>query len=196
MFKFQFDKLKERMDKNKKEATIIITAGSLLFAFIYFKIFIGPQIAGISALIPEVKKVRLDIGKTMDDISRKENFEKKLKQMEDEINLYIKKLPMEHEIPMLLEDISNMATTSNVKILGISPLGGGKEGGAKAKVYQGIPIMINAVGGYHELGVFINKLENADRFMEISDLKVNSNKADYRRHNIELIVSTYVLLKG
>ena len=64
----------------------------------------------------------------------------------------------------------------------------------KAKAYQEIPIMISARSGYHELGSFISKLENADRFMEVSDIKLKANSANFRKHNVELIVSTYLLV--
>lgn len=197
MPKIQLDKLKEiKLDKTKKETLVFIIIGAFLFVFLYFQFFLKTTISELFALSPEIRKLKIDIKNTKEDLYHEETLKKRLKDMEGRIDIYERKLPVEHEIPMLLEDLSRMAKDSYVKILGITPVGVGiREKQKKSKVYREIPIMIKAKSGYHELATFINRLEDADRFMELSDIKIKSNKDDPRRHDIELTVSTYVLLK-
>ena len=200
MPKIRLDKLKElKLGKTKKETLAFIIIGVILFIFLYSQIFLKSVLSELFVLNPEIRKLKIDIKITKEDLRHEETLKKRLKDMEGRIDVYEKKLPVEHEIPMLLEDLSRMAKNSYVKILGITPVSISRRGKRKelkkSKVYREIPIMIRAKSGYHELATFINKLEAADRFMELSDIKVKSNKDDFRRHDIELIVSTYVLLK-
>ncbi|MCX5680091.1 MAG: type 4a pilus biogenesis protein PilO, partial [Candidatus Omnitrophica bacterium] len=57
-----------------------------------------------------------------------------------------------------------------------------------------IPILINARSGYHELGKLLSNMENADRFMKVSDIQIKSNSQLPRKHEVEILVLTYVLL--
>ena len=104
-------------------------------------------------------------------------------------------LPVEQEVPKLLEMLSTMARSSNVKIVGITPLAS-KQEESPEKIYQEIPILISAKSGYHELGRFLSDLESSDRFMKVSDIDIKENKSNVKRHDVELLVVTYVLLEG
>ena len=104
-------------------------------------------------------------------------------------------LPAEQEIPKLLEDLSDMAKRANVKILGITPMAS-KQEAQPAEIYQEIPILINAKSGYHELGKFLSDLENAGRFMKVADIKIKENKVSPKKHDVELLVLTYKLLRN
>jgi Tfp pilus assembly protein PilO len=65
---------------------------------------------------------------------------------------------------------------------------------AGAAPYIEIPITINLRCSYHDLGRFINMIENSDRFMKVTDLTINTNP-DPMVHNIRLIVNIFVLKK-
>ena len=190
-------KLKDiKLDKTKKEVLILIITGLIVFVVLYFQIFLKSAIAELFTLVPEARNLKADIKKTKEDLKYEAILKKRFESMEGKIGIYGKKLPAEQDIPILLRDLSNMARDSYVKILGINPMSSRKsQSRNRLNVYQEIPIMISARSGYHELGTFIDKIENADRFMEISDIKMKSNPSSLRRHDIELVVSTYVLLK-
>ena len=40
------------------------------------------------------------------------------------------------------------------------------------------------------------KLEDADRFMKVADIDIKANKATPKKHDVELLVLTYVLAKA
>jgi Tfp pilus assembly protein PilO len=85
-----------------------------------------------------------------------------------------------------------MARSANVKIVEITPLASKQEPGSD-QTYLEIPIMINAKSGYHELGKFIINLENTDRFKKIADMDVTANKTASKKHDVKLLILTYVL---
>ena len=89
-----------------------------------------------------------------------------------------------------------MAKRSDVKILGITPLASKQEAPASERAYQEIPILMNARSGYHELGKFLSDLENAGRFMKVVDIKIKENLSTPKKHDVELLILTYVLLES
>jgi Tfp pilus assembly protein PilO len=96
-----------------------------------------------------------------------------------------------------LENLSEMAKDSNIKIVGIVPAISyfkDDKSANKSQIYREIPILITAKSGYHELGHFLNNLENADRFMKVADIDIKSNKTSPKKHDVELMVCTYILL--
>jgi len=195
------DELKNKLkkidlEKNKKEIVLFCILFLLAIVYLYFAVFLKSNFGTLFSQIQEIRSLKTDITSTMRDAEYEHILLKRLNSVESVITDYEKKLPVEQEIPMLIESVSGRARDSYVKILGIRPIASRNAKMPKTKeVYQEIPILISAKSGYHQLGVFINKLENADRFMELSDIKIKFNKATPKVHDIELVVSTYVLLK-
>lgn len=85
-----------------------------------------------------------------------------------------------------------MANDTDVKIVAIKPQRSEKAEQA-SDVYTELPIDIEATSGYHQLGYFINRLENADRFMKIKNLRIEASDDDVLKHDISLVVSAFVL---
>ena len=107
---------------------------------------------------------------------------------------YEKTLPAEQEIPSLLETLSRMAKSSNIKISALTPVSGSGKGGETTHTYREIPILISAKSGYHELGQFLSAMENSDRFMKVVDIDIRANNTTPRKHDVELLICTYILL--
>ena len=197
MQKIQLGRLKDlKIDKSKRETMLILIFGYVLFVFFYYQILLKVKISELSLLVPETKRLTEDIKNTAEDLKHEDILKKRYENMEKEISTYENKLPAEREIPLLLEEVSGMAKDSYVKISAINPVTTSQPQEKDAsKVYQRIPILINAKSGYHELGAFINRLEKAKRFMEVSDINIQTEMPNFRRHDVELVVSTYVLFK-
>jgi type IV pilus assembly protein PilO len=126
-------------------------------------------------------------------IADKENLKKKFDEYDSKIEVYEKKLPAQQEIPDLLESLSKMARNADISIVGITPVPSKLQKDRKGQVYKEIPILITAKSGYHELGRFLSNMENTDRFMKVVDIKIRANAAAPKRHDVELMVYTYVL---
>ena len=187
------------LSKEKPQTILFIALASVLILVIYFYFMLLPQIGWVTDILGKTGKLMSDVKSAELLISKKEIFKNDIGSYRGKVESYEKRLPAEQEIPSILENLSNMAKGSNVKILGIAPVQvSAKEAAAKnlGKIYKEIPILINAKSGYHELGIFLSNLENANRFMKVVDIEVKSSKASPKKHDIELIVCTYVLLGG
>src|SRR3989338_6461538 len=130
----------------------------------------------------------------MSDISMIEKYKSNIEAYKAKVERYEKTLPAEQEIPSLLETLSRMAKSSNIKISALTPVSGSGKGGETTHTYREIPILISAKSGYHELGQFLSAMENSDRFMKVVDIDIRANNTTPRKHDVELLICTYILL--
>jgi type IV pilus assembly protein PilO len=171
--------------KNKQTQTLL-----LIMMFV-------PQVVNVFKLSEDVGKMKSELKSARLVITDKGKLENDLREHSEKVESYEKKLPAEQEIPALLENLSNMAKDSNIKIVGIVPAMSYFKDDKSVKknpIYREIPILITAKSGYHELGNFLNRLENAGRFMKVVDIDIKANKTNPKKHDVELMVCTYILL--
>ncbi|MDP3791820.1 MAG: type 4a pilus biogenesis protein PilO [Candidatus Omnitrophota bacterium] len=179
-------------DKKTQTTTLIILLSATVFILYIYYVFL-PRVTNDVVVIGKTIGMRTDLKEAKSLIAQKDILRKKVGEYNEKIELYEKKLPAQQEIPSLLEDLSKMARNANITIIGITPITMKLQKEKKISVYQEIPILITAKSGYHELGRFLNNLENGDRFMKIVDISIKANSAMPKRHDVELMVYTYVL---
>lgn len=186
------------LKKNQTQTKVLIILVSVILLVIHFNLFLTPQITRLTGILSEMAKVGRDLRIAESDIAKIGQFKKNIEAYREKVEKYEKRLPAEQEIPRLLEDLSNMAKSSNIKILSIAPIAASSKETKRAKdeIYQEMPILISAKSGYHELGQFLSDLENADRFMKVVDIDVKSNKMTPKKHDVELVVVTFILLNA
>ncbi len=184
--------------KNKQTQVLLMIIVAVLAAAVLYLYFVFvPQVVRVFELTRNTGKVRSDLKSARTIIKDFDSLESNLKERGEKVESYEEQLPAEQEIPALLENLSNMAKESNIKIVGIVPAMSfvvDDKSVNENQIYREIPIRITAKSGYHELGHFLNKLENADRFMKVTDIDIKANVATPTKHDVELTVCTYVLL--
>lgn len=198
MIKFPIDLKNINLKSDQPQAKILIISIATLVLILYFLLILQPQLARLADLLSKVGKMHSDIKAAESDIAKTDQFKRDVGAYKEKVDYYEKRLPVEQEIPNFLESISDMAKDANIKILGITPAPPSfKEPLAqKSKIYREMPVLIAAKSGYHELGNFLSSLENADRFMKVVDIDIKSNRSTPKKHDVELVISTFILLKG
>lgn len=184
--------------KNTQTQQILVAGLIFLITFVLYLYFVFvPQFVRVPTLFRKVSKITAELKSAKSTGAEMEGLKKKLMEYNEKVEWYEKKLPVEREIPNLLENLSDMAKGSNIKITSIMPAQASPENNAQrqSKLYQEIPIRITAKSGYHELGRFLSNLENSDRFMKVTDIEIKANKASPKQHDIDLTVCTYILFK-
>jgi Tfp pilus assembly protein PilO len=100
-----------------------------------------------------------------------------------------KRMKPASELPLLLQEISDMAKESEVKVNQIVHIKGIKP---KDKNYLPITIKLSLNCGYHNLGTFINSLEDAQQLIFAEEITIARDARDVQKEKVELVLKTYV----
>ncbi|MFH0763731.1 MAG: type 4a pilus biogenesis protein PilO [Candidatus Omnitrophota bacterium] len=183
--------------KNPRHQVAILAALiAILTVILYFTLLLKPQVARVIGAVIKNHKMKMELNSMESEIANIARYRKEAGAYKDKVERYERMLPAEQEVPALLENLSGMAKSSGVKIAGITPIAIPEDKNREGRIYQEIPVLISAKSGYHELGCFMDKLEDSDRFMKVADIEINANKGSPRKHDLEILILTYVLLKG
>ncbi|MCQ9207721.1 MAG: type 4a pilus biogenesis protein PilO [Omnitrophica bacterium] len=185
-----------KLDESKKKFMLFYALGLGLVFVLYVLFFLKPSISVLADLVPKLRERKVAIRAVVVALPHKEKLYEKRSAQQKKLAKYEEKLSREKDLPVLLESLSKMARSSNVKILGIKPLVTSraqqkKTSPEKNAVYQEVPILLSAESGYHELGSFLGKLESDKRYMKISDIKIETNRSNARRHRVQFVVYAY-----
>lgn len=178
------------LDAEKKKILALYALGFLVIFVLYFVLLLKPALGALATLIPETRTLKANIKAVNDDLNFEDKLKNKFESVQEKLKEYGNKLSRERELPKLLENLSDTAKSSRVKIVSIAPQTK-KDTDEDDGICQEMPIAITGHSSYHDLGSFINKLENDERYMQISDIKIKANPSNPKRHDIEFVVSAY-----
>jgi type IV pilus assembly protein PilO len=184
------------MGKKEKQVLVLSAVGTVAFLIAYFNLLLIPQLSGLFRNAAEAHKVNSELKAASQAIAGMGRLRSDITASAEKIGRYADMLPTEEGIPTLLESLADMARSSSMKIVSIVPAPSKELSAQRSQAYRAIPIVISARAGFHELGRFMSTLENSGRLMKIADINVKENKASPKKHDVELVVLTYVLTVG
>jgi len=180
----------------KQKIYILVAIFGIGGLVLYYSLLLKPQFSTFLARNREFKIVRARVKQGEALIANESGVRRQQENFKQQADYLKKRLPSQDQISSLLEDFSNVAEASGVKILKIKPI---EEPVPLSKqkaintAYSEFPILIEARAGFHQLGIFVNKLEAMDRFIKITDISVAGVEKDPRHHDIKMRMITYVL---
>jgi len=192
------EKFNEKFEKMDDKTLYYIFGGILLLVFLldYF-VLMRPQLATLTKINPELKILSTDIEKAKVEITKLDQYKKEVVRMEDAIKKENEKVEPREEVPLILEHVSRLANTNGVKINQIMPNVIDSEIVLEnnERVYYLLPIEIEAKAGYHNLGRFINTIEQGEIFLKVKKLTIAA-VANTKEHSIKLTLDAIVYEKA
>jgi len=191
--------MKLPVGSREQQMIVMVAASLLLFLWMYFTLLLGPLMRRSGVLGDRVRTVKQEL----DALERVVGNEARVNQQHEELTRSVAKmrgtLPSEGELPSVMEVLSDLASKSQVKIQTIYPqrTPGERQFAAEATGSDGpafttVPIEIDALAGYHELGTFLNLIEGSSSPpVEVASLRLSGNPRDIRRHNMKIVVIGY-----
>lgn len=166
--------------------------GKVFFAVL---VFVAVNVAGFFFMIDD-NRVSLSAAEQR-EIQLKQEFERKafrganlneykaqMVEMEDSFGSLLKQLPRDTEVPGLVDDISSAALGAGLKLNAIDP-----QGLTKTEFYNELPIDIEVVGGYHEMGAFVSSVASLPRIVTLHDFSIE--KAEKQTLKMKIVAKTY-----
>jgi len=190
------------------QKTIIVVVLMIIIGYVYFfssflPFFFQPRKAKIEALTSEYEKISAELEKARRTVGS-------LAQLEAEYNRLHKKwvaaqslLPHEKEVARLLRKVTRAGNQAGVTFTLFEP-----QAPIPKEFITENPVKIIVQGEYHQLGVFLSKVANLDRIINVSQLHIEPMKEQQRgqkktnkvgrRYTIqaEMTITAYTLLEG
>jgi len=155
-----------------KVIVLALLFGLLLVAGFYLHIEdLNKRLLGVER---EEQTLRQDFEKKAFEAANLEAYKLQLIEMEERFGALVAQLPSETEVPGLLEDITDKGELNGLSIQRIDLLDEQAQ-----TFYIELPIAIEAVGSYHDLGAFISGMAGLPRIVTLHDFEIviDSNAA-------------------
>ena len=169
------DSLGSKFEGMDDKALYIIFGVVLLAVFLLDYFFLmRPQLNTLTKINPEIKILQEDITKARNDITRVGQYQDQVQQYKSKIDVENTKVELRDEVPLILEHISRIADDHKVKINQIMPNVIDSEIVLEndERIYYDLPIDLEARASFHDLGRFVNAIEQGPIFLKVGELTI------------------------
>ncbi len=173
-FSAQYDEFVEKkyipLSKNVK---IAIAAGIIIamLAAFYFLVY-SPKSEEISTLTATQNALKEEVAKAEEAASKQKEHEQALADAKKKFEEISKILPQGTEIPVLLRNISDLGKRAGLDFISFKP---GSDV-PKDSFYVEIPISIELLGPYHNIGYFLGEVSGMERLVTVDNIKMSNPK--------------------
>ena len=140
----------------------------------------------LQAAEQEEQALRQDFEKKAFEAANLEAYKAQLVEMEQRFGTLVAQLPSETEVPGLLEDITDKGELNGLSIKRIDLLDEQAQ-----TFYIELPIAIEAVGSYHDLGAFISGMAGLPRIVTLHDFEITIDTEVAPMLEMSILAKTY-----
>jgi type IV pilus assembly protein PilO len=182
-------------------AILCVIAGYVYFFTSFLPFFYHPVRAEIASLTSEYEKMSAELEKARRMVGNLPNLEAEYERLHEKWIAAQGLLPAEKEIADLLRKVTRVGTQSGIDFLLFEP----KPPVPREFITEN-PVHVKVRGEYHQLGIFLSKVANLDRIVNVSNLGIKiierkGNAQDdraLRSYTIEaeMMLTAYTLVEG
>lgn len=185
--------------RNQRTLVLVIMLGAFI-VWAYVAYVAGPLMREAANLSSQVSTAQEQLRLLQAATANEAGLRAQYRQVDETVASLRRLLPAEEEIPAVIEHLSDLASQTGIKIQAIfpqrvveppAPIGTDGRLGAVPTVYREIPIQIDALAGYHQLGSFLSLVESSDKPMQVSTLTITVNQKEPKWHLVKLLLRSY-----
>lgn len=165
---------------------------SALAAVAVWQALLGPTDARIEARRARLTAVEADVLKAQGVAARLPAAEREVRALEAQLRETEAVLPEEKDPQDVLRNLHELASESLLDIASFKP-----QAAIPRAQYTEWPIELGVEGGYHDLGVFFDRIASMSRLMSVSDLQIKTRTKPNGRGTVvaTCVATTFVFEK-
>lgn len=167
---------------------LIFPTAGIIALFIFMS---RPKFKEIKRLDGEIGKAKQELEETQKIARIKDQLITEIKSLRESIDYYERRIPSEKAMSWLLIELSRVARETGIRYLSITP-----QAEDRKESYTRVPIRIEIQCGYHNLGRFLSKIENSQRFMSVDNITISPDSSNPLKHRVSMTISTFMLAQG
>ncbi len=148
-----------------KMAVILFACAAVVSVGVYFDTL--DQLKTLETAEQKELTLKTDFEIKQKKAANLQDYQDQLKQIETSLNEVIRQMPTAEEVASLLVDISQTGLASGLQFRLFKP-----EASITKDFYSELPINIQVIGKYEELGVFVSGLASLPRIVTLHDVKI------------------------
>jgi type IV pilus assembly protein PilO len=164
-------------------AILCVIVGLYLYAFFF------PQQVVLKTAKGELSKLAKELNESKAITRDLQKFKDQVQKLNAELKNALTQLPNEREIPEILKNISSLGKESNLEFTLFRP-----KPEEPQQFYAKVPIELVALGTYHNIGIFFDKVSKLPRIINVVDFNMTRAKDIKGRSETENLVRTSCMI--
>jgi type IV pilus assembly protein PilO len=153
----------------KKVLILAVILCAIAGLYLYF--FFIPRQDELNAAQRELSKLESELSNSKAIARDLQKFKEQVEKLNEELKNALTQLPNEKEIPELLKTISSLGKESNLEFTLFRP-----RPEQPQQFYAKVPIEMVALGNYHNIGIFFDKVSKLPRIINVVDFNMAKAK--------------------
>jgi type IV pilus assembly protein PilO len=170
-----------------KLQVLIFTLPALLFIILFVVMIFLPKNKEIKTLNAQITKLNQEIAVSQEKVKILDKLIEENKLLKAKLESLKEQLPEEKEVSVLLKQISELGLQSGLEVLLWRPEA---KKTSPENLYVEIPVKVEVLTAYHNLGVFYSHISRLPRLVNISDIDL-SIKAQKGKEKDGLITAAF-----
>ena len=173
---------------------VVILCG---MAGLYLYAFFLPRQEELNGVRRELSKLENELNNSKAIARDLQKYNEQVAKLNEELRNALTQLPNEREIPEILKTISNLGKESNLEFTLFRP-----RPEQPQQFFANVPIELVALGNYHNVGIFFDKVSKLPRIINVVDFTLTKAKDIKGKNENEILlktscmISTYRFIEG
>jgi len=168
---------------------LILVAILCVIAGLYLYAFFIPRQDELKVARGELSKLTKELNESRAITRDLQKFKEQVEKLNEELKNALTQLPNEKEIPEILKNISSLGKESNLEFTLFRP-----KPEEPQQFYAKVPIELVALGSYHNIGIFFDKVSKLPRIINVVDFNMTRAKDIKGRSESEILVKTSCMI--
>ncbi len=161
-----------KVQKTLVVAILLVIVGYVYFFTSFMPFFFQPRKARITVLDSEYDKISAELEKARKTVNSLARLEEEYERLHEKWVAAQALLPQDKEVAQLLRKVTRAGSQSGIQFELFEP-----QPPVSREFITENPVKVKIRGEYHEVGVFLSKVANLDRIINVTDLNVKPYKA-------------------
>ena len=172
-----------------QKKVLILAAILCVIVALYLYAFFLPQQDGLKAAKGELNKLAKELNESKAITRDLQKFKDQVQKLDEELKNALTQLPNEREIPEILKNISSLGKESSLEFTLFRP-----KPEEPQQFYAKVPIELVALGTYHNIGIFFDKVSKLPRIINVVDFNMTRAKDIKGKSETEILVKTSCMI--
>jgi type IV pilus assembly protein PilO len=172
-----------------QKKVLILVAILCVIAGLYLYAFFLPQQDTLKVARGELTRLAKELNESKAITRDLQKFKEQVQKLNEELKIALTQLPNEREIPEILKNISSLGKESNLEFTLFRP-----KPEEPQQFYAKVPIELVALGNYHNIGIFFDKVSKLPRIINVVDFNMTRVKDIRGKSETEILVKTSCMI--